>query len=752
MTRRLLFLLILLIFTCSCSSGNGEIGLQDVEELSTIDILDASGDIYEDISRDIGEDIVKCTSGIAGIFGPYNKLELSLSAEMFPFPNDYYTKEDPSSPSGIRLNYSEDVFLNGMNELIGFPTYPFLVARFVLLSDTEGKYRITPLVNEKYNKRSFSDDFIFLLPLDALINGNNRDEIEKSLVPLEIHSNSLGTVFAVVREILREESEYAYFITNKLRVKVEDSEGNIIKEDECIGTTVNFDAIKFKRSIESRFPDLEPYRKSVVPIFDAIEKKLGIDRRDIVMFSKFRTMRNVSVMSEIKSQIDEITDFNVEITDVFKPLTKDKKLTDKMREYLPCAEDIKSIDEFYDYDFTYVDSIVVGYYDSPNYLNEKNRLNYDPLSKKYKPYDKNRIQFILILPVKDLDKGIVSPAPFVLFQHAFEVCKETSLALAGSFSSFGFAIGGIDMIGHGIRSGKPRCEDGRLFCDTQSLDFIKVNDMLTTVNWLRQSAIDTIAFYKMIKGLRLDIVPSVADSTGTVIKNESGDGVQDVDVEDCLFTSQSLGSYLGISIVSLINDFKASVFNVPAAAFYKLLSAELSENGEIWELKDLYLPFIISIQTLADEIEVLNFTKKYFAKDGVNMNILIQAAKNDKVVPHNGTEMLGTFMKLEQVDALRVIEGVPQFKSPHSGSYHSDRLTAAYYQFDPAEHIFYLKSFTKGVRESAQYQSATFLRSSLSRKDKGGLVIDPYSCSQIEEFIKEAKTYPLEVDSNPFCQ
>ncbi|MGB9601097.1 MAG: hypothetical protein ACPL7I_11135, partial [Myxococcota bacterium] len=341
---------------------------------------------------------------------------------------------------------------------------------------------------------------------------------------------------------------------------------------------------------------------------------------------------------------------------------------------------------------------------------------------------------------------------FVLFQHAFEVCKETSMALAGTFSSFGFAIGGIDMIGHGIRSGNPRCEDGRLYCDTQSLDFIKVNDMLTTVNWLRQSAIDTMAFYQMIKNLKIDIVPSVADENGVVIKEESGDNILDINTKTSLFTSQSLGSYLGISIVSLLNDFNSAVFNVPAAAFFKLLSVDLSENGEIWELGDMYLPFILSIQTLVDEIEVLNFTKRYFTENGVNMNVLIQAAKNDKVVPHNGTEMLGHFMRLEQVDALRVIEGVPQVNSPHSGSYHSEKLTAAYYQFDPAEHIFYLKSFTEGVRQSAQYQSAVFLKSSLFRRDKGGLVLNPYSCSQIDDFIEEAKSYPLEVLSNPYCK
>lgn len=752
MRKIIILSIVSVFFFFACSSNEEETAdIYNISDIATEDILDVFTDTLSDASTDISE-VIKCKSSVVGIYGPSIKYELSFSAEIYPFPNDFYTTIDSNTPTGIRLNYPQDVLLNGINELNGFPTFPFLLARFIDPSDTEGKYKITPIVADKYNKRNLLEDFVFLLPLDVLLSSNDRSEIEKALLPLEIHSNNMGGLYAEVREILEENREYIFFVTNDLKVRIEDVDGKVISDEECISTPPNFEALKLKRPIDARFPELEPYRQSLVNVFDALENKLSIVRDRIIMLSRFKTSQNFSIMKDIKDQIDNIQDFNVEIKDIFKPLDENKKLTEKMKEYLPCAEDIKSIEEFYDYDFSNVDSIVIGYYDSPNYLIDKNRLNYDINQRRFLPVGKNRVEFILILPIRDEPKGIKSPAPFVLFQHAFEVCKETSMALAGTFTSFGFAIGGIDMIGHGIRSGKPRCEDGRLYCDTQSLDFIKVNDMLTTVNWLRQSAIDTMAFYKMVKGLKIDIVPSKSDENGVVIKAQSGDGIQDIDIVNTLFTSQSLGSYLGISIVSLLNDFNSAVFNVPAAAFFKLLSIDLSENGEIWELGDMYLPFILSIQTLVDEIEVLNFTKRYFIDGGVNMNVLIQAAKNDKVVPHNGTEMLGHFMRLEQVDALRVIEDVPQVNTPHSGSYHSDKLTAAYYQFDPAEHIFYLKSFTEGVRESAQYQSAVFLKSSLFRKDKGGLVINPYSCSQISDFISEAKSYPLEIFSNPFCK
>lgn len=732
---------------------NEETTLSDV---TTDTILEDITDIYADtLMEDVhggGGDMIKCTSTIKTLYGPYNKDETSIAAEIFPFPNDYYTVIDVRTPTGIRLNYTKDTFLNGINELGGFPTYPFLVARFFDPSDKRGDIKIVPIIEGKFNKRSFSDDSIFLIPLDILMMEIDYNRIQDSLVPLEIHSNENGTIFALVREILSEEREYVFFITDKMKVRLIDQAGDVVKDSECISTPLNFEAIKLKRSVESRFPNLEPYRQSLVLVFDALEEKIGIKRENIIVLSRFKTGYNVSIMRSIKEEIDRIYDFNVEITDVFKPVDSNGRLTEKMKEYLPCAADIKGIDEFYDYDFSNVDSIVIGYYDSPDYLTDRNRLNYDAEVGKYKPIRMNRVEFILILPVRDDTKGLVSPSPVVLFQHAFEVCKETSMAIAGTFSSSGFAIGGVDMIGHGRRSGKPRCADGRLYCDTPAMDFIKVDDMLTTVNWLRQSAIDTIAFYRMLHLLSLDIVPSKSDENGNVIRTESGDGVFDYDISRSLFTSQSLGSYLGISIVSILDGFISSVFNVPAAAFYKLLSHELSENGEIWELKDMYLPFIISIQTLVDEIEVLNFTKRYFREGGVNINVLIQAAKNDKVVPHNSTEMLAYFMGLEQVDAKRVIPDVAQVTTPRSGSYHSERVTAGYYQFDPAEHIFYLKSFTEGVRESAQYQSAAFLRSSLSRRKGGGLILDPYSCEQVSDYVEEAKSYPLEIDSNKFCR
>ncbi|MCX7943884.1 MAG: hypothetical protein N2746_05185 [Deltaproteobacteria bacterium] len=726
--------------------------IEDFVDASIDDILDVEEVLDVNNLGDAHQDILKCESGVVGIYGPYNKIEVSLPAELYPFPNDYYVRVDSTSPTNIRLNYPGDVFLNGINELVGFPTYPFLISRFVVQSKPEGRYKVIPIVNSRYNKISFDEDSVFLLPLDALFEHKDKRQIEKHLVPLEMHSSDNGSLFVLVREILSEEREYLFFITERLKVRVIDTDDNSLGSEECVSTTQNFEAVKSRRSVESRYPGLEEYRKSLEPIFDELEEKINISRKNIIMFSKFRTGKNVSILREIKKSIDDMTDFNPEIIDVFKPIDEGGRLTDKMKGYLPCAADIKSVDEFYDYDFSNVDSVIIGYYNSPNYLDERNRLNFDPIKRTYESVKTNRVQFIIILPKNNFIRGIIPPFPLVIFQHAFEVCKETSLALAGTFTSFGFAIGAIDMIGHGVRSGKLRCEDGRVYCDTPSLDFIKVDDMLTTVNWLRQSAIDTIAFYKMLKGLKIDVVPSISDVNGSVIVNKSGDGIDDFDSERLLFTSQSLGSFLGISIVSLVGDFKASVFNVPAAAFYKLLSVELSENGDIWELKDMYLPFIVSIQTLVDEIEVLNFSRLYNRENGVNINVLIQAAKNDEVVPHNGTEMLGYFMKLEQVDALRVIEDVPQVTSPHSGSYHSEKISAAYYQFYPAEHIFYLKSVNKGVRESAQYQSATFLRSSLSRKYEGGLIIDPFSCSQVSEFVNEAKGYPLEVYPNPFCK
>lgn len=752
--RRLLFIIVILCSSlCNCISTSEETTLSDVTRDTIVeDITDIYADALMEDVHDGGEDITKCTSNIKTLYGPYNKDETSIAAEIFPFPNDYYTVVDVKTPTGIRLNYPENTFLNGINELGGFPTYPFLVARFLDPSDKRGDTKIVPIIEERFNKRSFSDDSIFLIPLDILMTETDYNRIQDSLVPLEIHSNENGTVFALVREILSEGREYVFFITDKMRVRLIDQSGNVVKDSECISTPLNFEAIKLRRSVESRFPNLEPYRESLISVFDALEEKIGVKRENIIVFSRFKTGYNVSIMQSIKEEIDRIYDFNVEITDIFKPIDSNGRFTEKMKEYLPCAADIKSIDEFYDYDFSNVDSIVIGYYDSPDYLTERNRLNYDAEIGEYRPIRMNRIEFILILPVRDDAKGLVSPSPVVLFQHAFEVCKETSLAIAGRFSSLGFAIGGVDMIGHGIRSGKLPCTDGRRYCDTQSMDFIKVDDMLTTVNWLRQSAIDTIAFYRMLHLLSLDIVPSKSDEKGNVIRTESGDGVSDYDMSRSLFTSQSLGSYLGISIVSILDGVISSVFNVPAAAFYKMVSYELSENGEIWELEDMYLPFMISIQTLVDEIEVLNFTKRYFREGGVNVNVLIQAAKNDEVVPPSGTEMLAHFMRLEQVDAKRVIPDVAQVTTPHSGSYHSEGVTAGYYQFDPAEHIFYLKSSIEGLRESAQYQSAVFLRSSFSRLKGGGLILDPYSCAQISDYIEEAKSYPLEIDSNQFCR
>ncbi|MGB9599315.1 MAG: hypothetical protein ACPL7I_02080, partial [Myxococcota bacterium] len=403
-------ILSLILLISACSSGEGESDILDFSDIAQIDILDVSIDILSDGSTDTTT-FAECESGVVGLYGPSNKYELSFTVEIYPFPNDFYTTIDVNTPTGIRLNYPDGLLLNGVNELMGFPTFPFLIARFINPADVDGRYKITPIVSDKFNKRSFVEDFIFLLPLDVLLDEEDTGKIEKSLIPLEVHSNNMGGLYAQVLQILDESREYVFFLMDNLKVKIEDLNGNIISNEGCIATSPNFEALKLRRSIESRYPELEPYRESLVNVFDSLENKLHIPRNRIIMLSRFKTGQNFSIMKDIKDQIEEINNFNVEITDIFKPMDSNKKLSAKMKEYLPCAEDIKSIDEFYDYDFSNVDSIVVGYYDSPNYLNEKNRLNYDIDKKRYLPVGKSRIQFILILPVKDDAKGIISPAP-----------------------------------------------------------------------------------------------------------------------------------------------------------------------------------------------------------------------------------------------------------------------------------------------------------------------------------------------------
>jgi len=377
---------------------------------------------------------------------------------------------------------------------------------------------------------------------------------------------------------------------------------------------------------------------------------------------------------------------------------------------------------------------------------------------EFRVLNQEKLEFLLFIPKARLELGIKPPYPVVVFHHAFQVCKESLIALAGELARFGFASASFDMVNHGSRAHKPNCSDGKLFCNTAAFDFIKPDDISTTVSYLEQTLLDDLAFAKMLKGLKVDVSPVKGDAvTGKADLLVSGDGVNDIDATIPFgFISQSLGSYLGVSVVAMEPHYDRAVFNVGLGGFYKFIVDGIQPGGDMNVLDDAFAGYIAGIQNICDRVEAMNYADliaKAPAAGRAPVNTLFQGALNDEVIPHSGSDMISYTLGLEQLDALRKVADMPQVGTARTGSYMGDSVSLGYFQFDRAEHVHFLTSKYPGTRQSAQFQAASFIRTALDgvKAGKGGMMIDPFSCQQVQALVDEVGKNGVKVDGNKWC-
>jgi hypothetical protein len=192
---------------------------------------------------------------------------------------------------------------------------------------------------------------------------------------------------------------------------------------------------------------------------------------------------------------------------------------------------------------------------------------------------------------------------------------------------------------------------------------------------------------------------------------------------------------------------------VGLGAFYKFIIEGIVPGADLNLLDEGMSAYVAGVQAACDRVEALNYAD-YITTGTVDgrrpVNVLFQGALEDEVIPHSGTDLISYWMGLEQCDALRVVDYMPQVSTPRTGSYLSDAVTLGYFQTSPAEHIHFLISKYPGTRQSVQFQAASFLRSSMdARKDgKGGTIINPFSCAQSAQMVNLLKGYGLTVEGN----
>jgi hypothetical protein len=439
----------------------------------------------------------------------------------------------------------------------------------------------------------------------------------------------------------------------------------------CIAAAENFRAVRYAPAISasSAFAGLEAVRSSMAPVLSRLETVYGIPRTSVVVMSSFRTGLNRIEVASLRALAEKSENFNTTLTGAIIPLDQAGAFTPEFQAHMPCVEDEVRFNE---YDFSTIEAMVTGTFDSPQFCCQDNRFGRDPVTGEFRVLNQEKLEFLLFIPKARLELGIKPPYPVVVFHHAFQVCKESLIALAGELARFGFASASFDMVNHGSRAHKPNCSDGKLFCNTAAFDFIKPDDISTTVSYLEQTLLDDLAFAKMLKGLKVDVSPVKGDAvTGKADLLVSGDGVNDIDATIPFgFISQSLGSYLGVSVVAMEPHYDRAVFNVGLGGFYKFIVDGIQPGGDMNVLDDAFAGYIAGIQNICDRVEAMNYADliaKAPAAGRAPVNTLFQGALNDEVIPHSGSDMISYTLGLEQLDALRKVADMPQVGTARTG-------------------------------------------------------------------------------------
>lgn len=270
------------------------------------------------------------------------------------------------------------------------------------------------------------------------------------------------------------------------------------------------------------------------------------------------------------------------------------------------------------------------------------------------------IPFTLILP----DDAEKQPFPVVIAQHGIFSSRGAVTFLASTFAEKGYATIVMDFVYHGDREEKGQ--------GMPPLEFIDVSYPLKTRASFVQSSADQFQLIHMLK--TWDEYTNTKD-----VFPKDGDGKVDLDMEHLAYFGHSLGSIVGSTTIPVSHDLNAGVINVGGGGLTDYLQGFLA----YWGLATVYPPyyfnqFATAIQTILDGGDSVNFTK-LLKVDGVSKKILIQESIDDDTVPNAVT---ANYAKAVGAPHLN-----PVFKSVYGLEVVDGPVNSyGYQQFDPACH------------------------------------------------------------------
>ncbi len=327
-----------------------------------------------------------------------------------------------------------------------------------------------------------------------------------------------------------------------------------------------------------------------------------------------------------------------------------------------------------------------GAFDMPD-LRGQDKDVLDALSGKPKGAETLRIGFVLMLP-----KGFQQPFRVVVLGHGHSGYKEQIAYLAEEFGKQGLALAAIDAIGHGDLA-----DEGKFM--TANIPEVRGSFFQTQADQLR-------LFQALEELADLDVYPLGAP-----------DGIPDLDVGSGLgFIGESLGGLAGTPACAVEPGVTAAVLNVAGGGISTFamgqITSMLPPGNELllWSLK-------VCAQTLLQHMDPISFA--YLLRGSApSRGLFMQAVVGDELLDGPPTCDMARALDLTYVcPCPKEVPGLPTAAAPFSGN-------GLFYFGSPAVHGCLLAArqnveISKGMRR----QAAWFLRNALETGT--GKILDP---------------------------
>ena len=615
-------------------------------------------------------------------FGPH---EPGLRA---PYPSDWLCAEDPSTPTGLRLDIpEEDVFFNirpsELRKGDGFAPFPRItvpltgpVAADLLPGDEAASVDALGgllLLNVDAASEGYGERVPFLARLEPF--GLAMREPAYALLVSPFRPLDTGTRYALV-------------VTRRLT----DPQGAPVEPSDA-----------FRSVLEGEEdPALRRAREVVAPVLAVLESpdvEMPLLEKDLSLILPFTVRSEQSLAGDLVA----IRDYLLRVSPASPPVME---ITSDSPE--PPEDDIER---------DHIARFVAGTVACPDFRGEDGL--FDEALVQERPDDAPRVplEFILTIPVA-AEPG--NPAGVVLVLHGINSFKERLYDIADGLAERNLAGIAIDIVEHGSRGTAPD--------DLAWIPFLRIEDLAVGRDNMRQTQADLLCLTRAVLN---SLTPALGEPL--------------LDTERPLFIGTSLGGILGTAYLALEPAVNSGVLFVTGGGMTEvaLQNPMMQPGGPLFNVVLLLLEragdapsdglygLLNQGQEIVDTADPLAFAGfvngPTLAAPASPKDVLLLEVMDDDTIPNPTTGNLARALRLEMVrPVLERIEGVPETDAPLVANGPNGR-TAGLAQFDwitvggervPAQHSALFNS------EEGHRMAGHFLET--SRRLGRGEVLAPY--------------------------